>query len=893
MSGEPIDAAAAHAPTEEVGGLARDAEVGRYRVARLLGRGGMGAVYAAEDTLLARSVALKLLALPADLTGSRAGDARLRLLREARAAAAIEHPNVVAIYDVGEHDGAPFLAMELVAGQTLRARLDAASTPAEKARWMREIAAALTAAHARGLVHRDIKPENVMVRGDGSVKVLDFGIARRTGALVDPHAPTDAVGASPRHASGISTITEAGAVVGTPRYMAPEQLRGDDVDARADQFAWGVVAYEVFAGALPWDASSGAALIASVLERDPPPLTAAAGAPAALVAVVERALAKDPGKRFPTMAALAVAFDAAVGAPAAEPSVTGRRRPRWQLAAVLGAVVVAGAAALALRSPAPKPVIAAASPASASAAIAPEPAGVAITSLPLPRSSNAGALAAYKAGLQALRDGSESAALLHFKRARDLDGSLAAAYLRGYVPWNSGEPADEQRELLRQAIDRRSDLPEHEARLLDALAPCGQGRGGDDPHCTRRLAELSRQFPRDAEYAYVLGAQLNVAGQMARSRDAHRRALALDPEYGGAMEFLGTTLRYLGADAEAAKLYAACEAQSGGMDCFIGEASVAADHGDVAELERSARRALDVDANSASALAAMLDVAAARGQPEAALRALNGRYLALLDPVQQAAWRPRLEQRLAWRVGDFVAVRRILDDARPAFAAVKERRFVHDVAEIRASLADETGDLDDAADAARDFFDRFDALVGRQAEDDGALAGENVGVLLRALRRAGKITREAAKAQRDAWIARWEPRLGPDYRPFLWVQAYARGVVDAEDAREALDALPRFGGEPPFDPHVEAVGHMYLLLDRPDDALPYLERAAGAVAPFWPAAVWASLWLGEAREAKRDAVAACAAYARVLERRGHARPRSATADEARRRSRALRCAAPR
>jgi serine/threonine protein kinase len=192
----------------------------RYTIEQPLGEGGMGVVYRARDDRLGRRVALKVLRLDAGATPEARTLASARLVREARAAAALDHPNAVSIFDVGEHDGAPFIAMELVAGRSLRAAMgDASVTTQEKLQWLADVARALDAAHRAGIVHRDVKPENVMVRTDGIVKVLDFGIARRSATAVDPTASTQA--------SALHTVTAHGTLIGTPEYMAPEQIKGD------------------------------------------------------------------------------------------------------------------------------------------------------------------------------------------------------------------------------------------------------------------------------------------------------------------------------------------------------------------------------------------------------------------------------------------------------------------------------------------------------------------------------------------------------------------------------------------------------------------------------------------------------------------------------------------
>ncbi|WP_394824463.1 protein kinase domain-containing protein [Pendulispora albinea] len=293
----------------------------RYTIEAPLGQGGMGCVYRAHDTRLGRRVALKVIS-----DGQRDeradAEANARLLREARAAAAFDHPNAVSIFDVGEYEGTPFIVMELVLGRTLREAVGDASVPAAtRVAELADVARALAVAHKRGLVHRDIKPENVMVREDGVVKVLDFGIARRQGGSLGPHGTAAA--------PALPTLTIEGVKLGTPSYMAPEQILGEALDGRTDQFAWGVVAYELLAGRLPWRESGDAmAVMASVLidRVDRAPLDQAA-VPRAIQDVVLRALEKRPENRFPSMDDVAHALDAAVRAGDEPESAKPRRAP--------------------------------------------------------------------------------------------------------------------------------------------------------------------------------------------------------------------------------------------------------------------------------------------------------------------------------------------------------------------------------------------------------------------------------------------------------------------------------------------------------------------------------------------------------------------------------------
>ena len=270
------------APAEAADEIGR---LGGYRILKILGAGGMGVVYQAEDVALKRLVALKAM-LPA-LAASASN--RARFLREARAVAALEHENVVAVYQVGEDRSVPFLAMQFLKGETLedRVRRDGRLPPAEVLRIGRETAAGLAAAHARGMVHRDIKPANLWLEGErGKVKVLDFGLARAAG--------------------GDSQLTQQGAIIGTPAYMAPEQGSGKAVDGRCDLFSLGCVLYRLCTGQLPFrGADTIATLLAVATVQPPPPRKLNAAVPAALSRLVMRLLEKKAADR-PTSATAVV-----------------------------------------------------------------------------------------------------------------------------------------------------------------------------------------------------------------------------------------------------------------------------------------------------------------------------------------------------------------------------------------------------------------------------------------------------------------------------------------------------------------------------------------------------------------------------------------------------------
>ncbi len=266
-------------------------KIGRYKILSELGAGGMGEVYLAEDISLGRKIALKL--LPDSFTHD--ADRLRRFQQEARAASALNHPNIVTIHEIGEQAGRRFIATELIEGQTLRHRLaDGPLDLGEALDIALQAASALAAAHEAGIVHRDVKPENVMLRRDGYVKVLDFGLAKlvgtKGGRVSDPEATTAMLGG-----------TSPGVVMGTAHYMSPEQARGLETDARTDIWSLGVVLYEMLAGRAPFEGATTADVTVSILEREPPLLGAPEGEfPAELDWIVRKALRKDRGERYQT-----------------------------------------------------------------------------------------------------------------------------------------------------------------------------------------------------------------------------------------------------------------------------------------------------------------------------------------------------------------------------------------------------------------------------------------------------------------------------------------------------------------------------------------------------------------------------------------------------------------
>ncbi len=268
--------------------LSSGMRLGPYEVSGLLGRGGMGEVYRAHDTRLDRTVAVKV--LPPE--SMRNAERVQRFEQEAKAASARNHPNILTIYDFGATDGMYYIAMEFVEGHTLRQLIDENAMPLPRALDIAaQCASGLAAAHLAGIVHRDIKPDNIMVRPDGFVKILDFGLAKlaeKSFITSDPNALTAAGG-----------LTAPGLVMGTWLYMSPEQARGLELDARTDVWSLGVVLYEMVAGKSPFAAQTMSDTLASILHREPPALsTYGVDAPDTLDHILAKAMAKNREERY-------------------------------------------------------------------------------------------------------------------------------------------------------------------------------------------------------------------------------------------------------------------------------------------------------------------------------------------------------------------------------------------------------------------------------------------------------------------------------------------------------------------------------------------------------------------------------------------------------------------
>ena len=315
--------------------LSSGTRLGPYEILSPLGAGGMGEVYRARDPRLGREVAIKV--LPA---GCSSDPERLRRFeQEARAAAALNHPNILAVFDIGRQDDSPYIVSELLEGETLRSLLRDGPLPVRKAiEYALQIVRGLAAAHDHGIFHRDLKPENIFVTRDGHIKILDFGLAK----LIQTE-PSAAAGMTA--GMTLDSVTERGVLLGTLGYMSPEQCRGADIDARSDLFSFGAVLYEMLSGQRAFRGDTTADTISAILKEEPSDLsTAGRSGPPMLERIVHHCLEKDPAGRFQSARDIAFALESlsaiSTSASAVADSSAKPHRPRL-MRALLGAAASA------------------------------------------------------------------------------------------------------------------------------------------------------------------------------------------------------------------------------------------------------------------------------------------------------------------------------------------------------------------------------------------------------------------------------------------------------------------------------------------------------------------------------------------------------------------------
>jgi tetratricopeptide (TPR) repeat protein len=845
--------------------------VGRYIVLDCIGAGAMGIVYTARDPDLGRKVALKL--LRADPSAETSQGARARLLREAQAMAKLSHPNVIAIYDVGTVADEVFLAMELVEGGTLGDWMRVPRSWREVLAVMRRAGEGLAAAHDAGLVHRDFKPDNVLVGADGRVRVTDFGLARAT---EDPSSER-----GQGHATDVAaTATRTGALVGTPAYMAPEQIAGHVADARSDVFSFCVTFYEALYGERPFAGTTLVGIAEAVRRQEIRPVAAGNRVPSWLRRVVVRGLQALPAERPGSIRALLDAIDAG----------SARARLRTALAALslLVAALVAGVAALQRVGHGRPP-----GGGSAMAQAAPRP--VAVTDLPMPGSARPDALAAYARGLQGMRDGTWGAA--DFERAAQLDPSLAAAHLR-YALLEFWQLPTEGRQHLAKAVEGRPSLDEHDQLLLRAAEAWMQSEPTDDAAFVRLVGEAQARYPLDAEIAYYAGFAQTQLADHAAAVAALDVAIALDPGFGAAYQLKADEQGYAGdLDGSLATIDQCVVRAPEATRCLMERAFLDESDGNCGRVEQDGRRMLAHDPDSDMAYPMLALASYAQGRPLETARELLRQGDTRVAPARQHRSALRHEYELDVLTGDFDGARDRALELGVTASASPDRRLRATAALLYGDASIESGRSADAARVARDFLAHEGAWSAEPRSDDFAVLRDSTPSLWIAERRGGLLSPTAFEVERDAWVRGWESRLPGPYRPYAWLHGFARVAETREDAEKALAELPRFGPIPRFTPLTFGdafVGRTYLLAGRAAEALPYLRRAARSCLavehPIEHTQVQLALGRAATQAGEPGARAeACAAYGVVLARWGTARPRSVTAEAARSLAASLGC----
>jgi serine/threonine-protein kinase len=843
--------------------------VGRFHVLRKIGSGGMGVVYEARDERLDRRVALKVLAR------SDEAEARARFVREGKSASQVTHANVAVIYEAGEDGDVAFIAMELVEGETLDAWLHTARSLAERLRVARDVASALGRAHALGIVHRDLKPGNVMIARDGTVKVLDFGLAKRRenrgGLEID------------------TTETGDARLLGTPSYMSPEQVKGKPVSARSDVFSFGALAYELFTGRRPFRGDTITELFIAIDRDEPPPMRSIdATLPAALVAVVEKCLRKKPEDRFEDANAVASALEQ-VSSGAAHRAARG---PWVRAAALVAVVAAAGGAAIVASSrdrqtSAPAAAVSASSPAS--------PVATAITDLPPPRTNSQEAATAYAIAMQGLRDASIYVGLRGLSRAVKLDPDFAAAQLQLAVRFsNFGHSLDDRRRHFTAASANRGSLSERDRDLLAVAEPLLIADVPDYAEAVRRAQAAARRWPQDADVAVIDGDYLCLAARYAEGYAEYDRALALDPHFALALHQKASSQNSARDLDGAIQSATRClEVSPEAASCTRRRADAFIWRGQCEEVAAEARRAIAVDPKGAAGYLYLAEALFALHAPRASVvDALHRRLDLIEEPKERQLAELWGDAYLAIGDGDFTTAQARAAQAQSAVADSPSESDQLTHALITAY--EETGQPAKAVEAAEDFLKRLPAWT---ADAPGAARPQ----VLAVLRRAGRMSEAEFQAKRERWIEEERGKYPPQHASAAWFDFYARPARTAAEAREALDALPRFlplrledDGLDGETFRNERLGNLYLLAGRPQEAIPYLRGALAACeildAEYWT--MLASEELGEALAATGDTKGACEPLQRVLVRWGRARPRSVTADRARELSRKLGCASP-
>jgi serine/threonine-protein kinase len=874
--------------------LSPGTRVGRYVIERLVGRGGMGAVYAANDPDLNRRVAVKVLRAETLSEEARA-QMRARLLREAQAMARLSHPEVIVVYDVGTLGDQLFVAMEYVDAGTLRQwRATRERSVAEILAIYERAGSGLAAAHKAGLVHRDFKPDNVLVGSDGRVRVTDFGLARTLAgadaAGPEGEAPVAREGTT-NEGHGLATVlTRTGTLLGTPAYMAPEQLGGGGADARSDIFSFCTALYEALYGERPFDGSSLVSLRAAIESnavRVAPTMTRV---PRWARAALLKGIRAAPEQRFASMGELLAALR------------TGRTKSLRRRIAMAGiaagsvGLLVAGQAFL-RRTPSMTPPSSA--PSSAVAVSAASQRHGDWTDQPTPHApadATPEDLEDYRKAWVAYRDGNAELALSLFQAIGERSPKFGAAALRAALltVTNNYGALDKGRRPFRVAFDTRDTLDEHDRAMLDALQPAyfDSSPSRVEETVARLRAAVARAG--GAELASALADVLQMLGRFDEALPYAQLALESSPAFARAYDSASISMLYLGRWTEEEELLDRClQRFPTAASCAMQRTYMLSHQGRCNDLAREAERpALE---SSWWRLWVLLNSGASGDVLRERLALARPR----MEPGGWARLDTALRLRLALRDGDFDAAEAAEGAAEDALSLSETRGHHGLLALVATNAALEHGDFRLAARRAHAYLSRRRAWNKKIVVDDGAMADDPVGPLIGVLREVG----ESESGDQEGELARYREEyetLGGLYRPVVWMMGWAAAAVSPAEANRALDALPGYehGQALPeaitFSIPYAYVGRAYQLAGRLEEAVPHLRHAARSCdMDVDPVTVTrAALWWGESLQALARVSEACEAYAIVLRRWGHAKPRSVTADAARAHARTLGCPPP-
>jgi serine/threonine protein kinase/tetratricopeptide (TPR) repeat protein len=567
--------------------------------------------------------------------------------------------------------------------------------------------------------------------------------------------------------------------------------------------------------------------------------------------------------------------------PPPEETLRSRKRARRRVGLLTGAALAVAAAAIFFQRGRPHPP----SP-SLAAASTPAPAPTPMTSLPLPTSTNRDAVAAYAEAMQAMRDGAANTARDKFQRAAQLDPMMAAAHLRAAMCL-VGEEDQLARESLQRAHGLRSYLSERDQKFLDALEPTISRAQADGNEAARRFLALSQLYPGDAEIAYELAIVRVLAGDYEGSAASAKRALEIDPDFLLVLGVLGDEEASLGDIDGGLRMLDRCMATSGGATtCALWSSDI---HAQLGDCEAAAEIASRVRANGPGSWGAV-------AKAEAAL-ARDGSIAVVREILEQqpetVPWRQaRTAVRLAVVTGDFDAAEKAAHAMEAALSGQTSSQSHMYLASQLSEIYAESGRVAESGKAAKANMEAAAAWEPEARVDEDGIARDRTPSLLADELSAGLLSKEELVAKRTAWLSGWETKSPPFFHGYLWVQAFSETTFSPEDAREALAALPRYGGVPAVRSlNALSVGRIYWIAGDIDSAVRTLSVEARACNAYrWPFEhVRANYMLGRALQSKGDTKGACASYQAVIARWGNAKPRSVTAEEAATRMRALHC----